>query len=223
VPTLARHFTVVVVDRRGRGDSGDAPGYAIEREAEDVAAVIDAIGEPVHLLGHSYGGVVALQAALRSDGLRSLALYEPPIGFDGLPEALIAELDELITAGAPAAAVELFMGETVGLPADVLAELRADTAAWRPMVDSAHTLPRELRSVADFRFDPGRYGDLSVPTVLLAGTDSPPELHVGVEILRAALGAPVRMMPGVDHEAVTTGPAVLSAAIIELLRAEVAR
>jgi hypothetical protein len=105
----------------------------------------------------------------------------------------------------------------------VLAELRADTAAWQPMVDSAHTLPRELRSVFDFRFDPGRYRGLDVPTVLLAGAESPPQLRIGVDLLHAAFDAPVWVMPGVDHEAVTTGPAVLSTTIIKLLHEEVVK
>ena len=197
--------------------------YSMDREAEDVAAVIDAMVEPVHLLGHSHGGIVALEAALRSRQLRSLALYEPPIGIDDLPEALVASLDELIAAGDHATAVELFMGEVVGLPAEVLTELRADTAAWQPMVDSVHTQPRELRTVLDFTFDASRYRDLDVPTVLLAGAESPPPLRIGVDLLHAAFGAPVWVMPGVDHEAVTTGPAVLSTTIIKLLHEEVVK
>jgi pimeloyl-ACP methyl ester carboxylesterase len=224
VPALARHFTVVTVDRRGRGDSGDAAQYAIEREYDDIAAVVDAIGEPVHLLGHSYAGICALEAALRTPNLRTLTLYEPPFGAnDAIPEDFATELEALVAAGDRDAAVERMMGDLVGLPPDVLAELRTETAAWQPMVDSVHTLPRELRSVQRFAFDARRYTSIDVPTVLLRGTLTAPELRVGVGLVHDAVtGARVVDMEGVDHEAVTTGPAVLTATIVRTLLGTVA-
>jgi pimeloyl-ACP methyl ester carboxylesterase len=220
-PSLTRHAAVVTVDRRGRGASGDTEPYALEREAEDLVAVVEAFDEPVHLLGHSYGGLVALEAALNTGKLASLTLYEPAIGFEGaIPAELVAEIEALIAAGRRDDATALMMGGLVGLPPDVLTALRADTAAWQPMVDSVHTLPRELRTVAGFRFDTARYSGIEVPTVLLAGTASPPEMHVGVHLVRDAVaGARVVAMEGVDHEAVTTGPDVLVAAITDQLLA----
>src|SRR5215470_6685249 len=79
LPEFEAHFTVYAVDRRGRGGSGDASSYSVEREFEDVAAVVDGIGEPAFLLGHSYGAVCSLEAALRTKNVRRLVLYEPPI------------------------------------------------------------------------------------------------------------------------------------------------
>src|SRR5262245_3900726 len=79
LPELEAHFTVYAVDRRGRGGSGDASTYSIEREFEDLAAVMDGIGEPGFLLGHSYGAVCSLEASLRTRNVRRLVLYEPPI------------------------------------------------------------------------------------------------------------------------------------------------
>ncbi len=74
-PGLENHFTVIVIDRRGRGSSGDGPIYAIEREYEDIVAVAEAFDEPVHLLGHSFGGLLTLEAALLTRNIRKLILY----------------------------------------------------------------------------------------------------------------------------------------------------
>ena len=79
LPTLAEHFTVYAIDRRGRGESGDAADYSLESEVEDVVAVVDSIGAPVSLLGHSYGAVCSLEASQRSERVRKLVLYEPPL------------------------------------------------------------------------------------------------------------------------------------------------
>jgi pimeloyl-ACP methyl ester carboxylesterase len=84
-PVLAERFTVYAVERRGRGESGDAEAYAIEREFEDVAAVVDSLDEPATLFGHSYGATVSLGAALLMQNLRTLILYEPAPGFASVP------------------------------------------------------------------------------------------------------------------------------------------
>lgn len=220
LPALVQHFTVLCPDRRGRGDSGDTAPYAIEREFEDIASVVDAIDEPVHLAGHSYGGICALEAALRTRNLRSLALYEPPLGLGGIPEEAVVQIDDLIADGQRDAAVELMMGQLVGTTDDVLARLRADRATWQSMVDSVHTLPRELREVDAFAFEAVRYRSIEVPTELLCGDASPPELHTGVHLLEAALPhARVITMPGVDHEAISLGPDTLSTTLITELAA----
>ena len=80
VPRLVEKYTLIAIDRRGCGTSGDAPGpYSIEREFEDVAAVVNSAGEGVSLFGHSYGGLVALGAAPLARNLAKLVLYEPPL------------------------------------------------------------------------------------------------------------------------------------------------
>lgn len=102
LPVLAPHARVYAIDRRGRGASGDARSYALEREVEDVVALVEAIGEPVDLLGHSYGGICALEAALHMPNLRSLILYEAPLPLPGVtiyPEGLIERLEALLAAG----------------------------------------------------------------------------------------------------------------------------
>jgi pimeloyl-ACP methyl ester carboxylesterase len=181
--------------------------------------LLDRLGAPAHLVGHSYGGICALEAALRTRNLASLTLYEPPITQGGeFPEEVIAAIDSHVAVGERDAGVQLMMEQIVGLPAEALSQLRAEPAAWQPMVDSVHTLPREFRSVDEFVFDAARYRDITVPTVLLRGAQSPPSLHLGVELVHDAIdGARVVTMPGVDHEAVTTGPDVLIAALTEVL------
>jgi len=98
LPLLESHFTVYALDRRGRGGSGDAGRYAIEREIEDVVAVLDAVGERVVLVGHSYGAICALEAAARAPGVRALILYEPPIpvGIEIYPPGVLDRLDGLV-------------------------------------------------------------------------------------------------------------------------------
>ena len=91
LPALERRFTVLAVDRRGRGGSGDAAAYALEREVEDVVAVVEAAGEPVALLGHSHGAVCALEAARLTGGVRALVLYEPPLGFVRWPAGVAGD------------------------------------------------------------------------------------------------------------------------------------
>jgi pimeloyl-ACP methyl ester carboxylesterase len=102
LPALEERFTVYAVDRRGRGGSGDAEGYAIEREFEDVAAVVDSIGKPANLLGHSYGTLCALEAALHTRSVRKLVLYDPGIEVAGqeiYPHEVIERLEALLGAG----------------------------------------------------------------------------------------------------------------------------
>jgi pimeloyl-ACP methyl ester carboxylesterase len=91
LPTLTPHFTVYAMDRRGRGGCGDATAYALEREFEDVVAVVDNIGEPAHLLGHSYGALCALEAARLTPNVAKLMLYEPPV-VPHFPPGFVAEL-----------------------------------------------------------------------------------------------------------------------------------
>ena len=119
LPAIEKQFRVFAVDRRGRGESGEARTYAIEREFEDVAAVVDSIGAEVNLLGHSFGGICALEAALLIPRLRKLVLYEPPLPVPGVPiyrEGIIDRLEALLDAGDRTAVLTTFMREVVRMP-----------------------------------------------------------------------------------------------------------
>jgi pimeloyl-ACP methyl ester carboxylesterase len=125
-PLLEPHFSLWMMDRRGRGESGDAPEYTIEREYEDVAAVVDAIGGPMDVFGHSFGGDVVLGAMLLTANLRRAVIYEPGPG--DLPN-LDAAADELEALCAREAMLEKFSRELVGFTAERYAEHRASDAS----------------------------------------------------------------------------------------------
>ena len=143
LPYLERFATVHALDRRGRGASGDAPGYDLKREFEDVAAVVDAVaeasGSAVDLYGHSFGGLCAFGAATLTANLRRLVLYEgwPPVDpvTRELPAGVGERLDALLAEGDHDAVVETMFGEVVRMPEAELAALRAQPswpARWRP-------------------------------------------------------------------------------------------
>lgn len=219
LPALEARFSVYAVERRGRGHSGDSEPYAIEREYEDIAAVVASTGQPTHLLGHSYGAICAIEAALLAENLRTLVLYEPAFDPDGFrfPPGLVDRLDVLLDAGDRNGVVTALMSDFLDLSPDELTELQA-SPSWPALVSTAHTLPRELRSVEAYRFDPARFRGLSVPTVLLEGDESPAELRVGVRLLDEALpNSRLVTMLGVGHEAVETGPEVFTSTILSVL------
>lgn len=217
LPNLEQHFTVHAMDRRGRGGSGDAAGYAIEREFEDVAAVIEAIGEPVFLLGHSYGAICSLEASLLTDKIRRLILYEPPIPTGGpiYPPGALERIQALVDAGDAEAGLEVFFREVVRMPDHELDSFRA-LPAWNVRVTLAPTIPRELAVDRSYRFRPERFASFSIPTLLLLGGDSPPVFRQATDALAASLpDSRVAVMAGQRHLAMDTAP--------ELFLAEVGR
>lgn len=171
---VAEHYTVYAIDRRGRGGSGDADEYDLGREIEDVAAVVESFDEPVTLLGHSYGALVALEAALRTDDLHGLVLYEPSFTpEEGAPEVeqLLGAIQPLLADGEKERA--LITGLTaVGMPEAYIEELRS-TSRWQELVDAADTLPREFERIIEYEFDSDRFTGMTTPTLLLAGGESP--------------------------------------------------
>ena len=171
-PRFEKHFTMIGMDRRGRGDSGDSPEYSIEREFEDIAAVVNGLDTPVLLFGHSYGALCALEAALRTDKFAGLILYEPAIygeGESGVSPQQLERLEALLVAGDREGVVTTFMGEILGISPDQL----KSSPAWPGRVAAAHTLPRELRAEEAYRLATDRVSKLSIPILLLLGGDSP--------------------------------------------------
>lgn len=165
---LAGRFTCHVMDRRGRGRSGDASEHAIEREAEDVRAVLEAAGPGAHLLGHSYGAICALEAARDAPPAR-LVLYEPPLLVGASQaERLATRYAEMIDRGEVEEALAFFLREGPEIPDEGIAALRT-TPIWPQMVAVAPTLTREARAIGRIDGDFERYRGIAVPTLLLVG------------------------------------------------------
>lgn len=217
LPALEEHFTLYAMDRRGRGQSGDAQEYAIEREFEDVVAVTEWAGDGVNLLGHSSGGLCALEAALLTDNVRRLILYEPSMGIVVVDPQVVDRLEALLKEGDRDALLVLFFREVVGAPAEQVAQMRS-LPAWEGRRAAAHTIPRELRADIDYAFDPGRFRELRIPTLVLEGGDSSAPFKAANEAVRAALSdCRVAVMPGQRHAAMDTGTELFTTEVLGFL------
>lgn len=204
---LTEHFTVYAVDRRGYGESGDADTYDLDREIEDVAAVVDLIDGPVTLLAHSYGALCALEAALQTDNLRALVLYEPAFTLDeGNPfiEALSKKIRPMLEAGENEQAI-VFQLRAAGMPEAHIDAARS-APGWQELVDAAHVLlPREHRVMIDYAFDPAPFADITTPTLLLVGGETPDLPKASAEAVDDAFpNSRIATIDGAGHFAMLT-------------------
>ncbi len=216
---LAEHFTVYAIDRRGRNGSGDAQAYSLQDEASDILAVVEAIDTPVHLLGHSYGALCLMEAALRADHLGKLILYEPPfpLGQDFYPPGSIDGLEALLARGDRAGVLTVFLRDFLHLsPLEM--ELVTYLPTWPARVAAAHTIPRELRQIQGYRFQPARFSARFVPTLLLLGGDSPYYMKDSIAALHQALPeSQLVVMPGQQHNAISMAPALFAREVLRFL------
>src|SRR5829696_4506222 len=173
---LNEHFTVFNYDRRGRGDSGDTAPYAVEREIEDIDALINEAGGSASVYGTSSGAALALEAAASGLAITKLALWEPPFIVEGHPRppADTARIyTELVAAGRRGDAVEYFMANVVGLPPEFVAE--AKKAPWWPAQEAlAHTLAYDATIMGDYSLPTERAASVMVPTLVIDGGASFP-------------------------------------------------
>jgi pimeloyl-ACP methyl ester carboxylesterase len=195
---LAAHFTVLTYDRRGRGDSGDTRPYAVEREVEDLEAVLDAGGDDVACFGYSSGAVLALRSAASK-----IVLYDlPPTP----PARHATELASLVEAGRRGDAVEYFQRELVGIPDPVIAQLRH--APFRPALEAmAHTLVYDATLLREEE----RTALPAVPTLAIVGADSPPVMRdVAATLVRSLPDGRYSLLEGAGHdlEPATVGPVI---------------
>ena len=189
---LHDRFTVFNVDRRGRGDSGDTQPYAVQREVEDIAAVVEAAGGAAAVFGHSSGANLALEAAASGVPLTKLVLYEPPFVVDGSRPLLAADMPQRLTAlvdgGRRGDAVELYQIEGIGMPADVVAGMR--NAPFRPALEAlAHTLAYDARVVGDLSLPAGALAAVAAPVLVISGENSPAMLRSAAAAVAAAVAS----------------------------------
>ncbi|MEU0793975.1 alpha/beta hydrolase [Amycolatopsis sp. NPDC005961] len=202
---LATRFTVYTYDRRGRGESTDTGPYAVEREVEDLAALVKEAGGEVFLFGISSGAALALEAA-RSLPVTKLALYEPPFVVDDtrprVPADYPARLDAVLAAGKRGQAVKMFMTEGVGLSGAVVATMRI-MPFWAKLKRVAHTLPYDTALVADHQSGeplPAAWPEVKVPALAVDGGRSPAWMRNGVSSLAKVLpSAEYKTLPGQTH------------------------
>jgi pimeloyl-ACP methyl ester carboxylesterase len=204
---LGERFTVLAFDRRGRGDSGDTPPYEVERELEDVAALIEEAGGSALLFGHSSGGVLSLGAVEAGLPVTKLVVYEPPFILDTtrppVPPDYVEHLDVLVADGRRGDAVAYFMTTGVGVPAEMVEQMK-QSPMWPGLEANAHTISYDGRVMGDLMsgrpFPPDRWSGVRVPTLVLDGGASPEWQRNAARALAEALpDARYRTLEGQDH------------------------
>jgi pimeloyl-ACP methyl ester carboxylesterase len=215
-PLLTSKFTACAMDRRGRGASGDSVEYSLAKEAQDVAAVVNSRPGQVFVLGHSYGGVAALEAAFLTDRIAKLMLYEPPLHEPVENNlAVAARVEELVGNGELEQAFILFQREIVKQSPEELARMKA-RPTWQRLVATIAVHPRQMRALSAYRFDADRVKQLRTPTLLLIGEDTAsPYANQSIRALRAALPNPTLVvLENQQHNAMDGARDALANAII---------
>jgi pimeloyl-ACP methyl ester carboxylesterase len=199
---LASQFSVVSYDRRGRGDSGDSSPYAVDREREDIHALIRAVGGSAFAFGSSSGANLALTSAAQGVPITRLALWEPNFLVDDsrapLPADYVQHLRQLTAEGRRGDALEYFMTAAVGMPAELVAPMRT-MPSWPNMEAVAHTLAYDGIAVAGFQLLTDQIATITVPTLVIDGGQTP-WLSAGADALAGALpSAERRTLAGQPH------------------------
>lgn len=212
---LAPHFTVYNYDRRGRGDSGDGPEYAVAREIEDIAAVAEAAGGTACLYGTSSGAALALEAARALPGaIAKLALWEAPYIVEGTrpfpPPNTAQAYRDLVAQGQRGEAVEYFMLKVVGLPPEFAAFARTQPW-WAGQEAIAHTLAYDAEVMGDYTLPAERAAQVRVPALVLAGAASFPFIIVTAQRLAELIpNAHYQLLPDQQHN---VDPAAIAPAL----------
>jgi pimeloyl-ACP methyl ester carboxylesterase len=220
LPLFSSRFTVCAMDRRGHGESLAGSNYSLQKEFEDVVAVVNSRPRPVFVLGHSYGAVCALEAAFLTDRISKLVLYEPPL--QDLDHSLIANrMENMIRAGEREQALLTFLQEIVMISPTEIAAMKA-RASWPGRVAGIDIQIREIRALAGYRFDAKRISTLKVPTLLLAGSKTAsPQLGKALNGLMDALpNRSLIVFEGQEHNAMDNVPQEFADAVANFLLAK---
>lgn len=222
VQALRGDLATFAMDRRGSGASGDTAPYAIDREFEDVAAVVDAVaartGGPLALWGHSYGCNPGMGGAALTTNVHHLILYEPSFGL-AYPGGSIEAIEAAVAAGDREAAVRAAFVDT-GVMTDDEFEAFKTTPRWPKVLAVAPTLPRECRVEHTWVYAPGQLDAIAAPTLLLTGSETGSELRELTHRAAEAIpNAQIRVLDGHGHFAFKTDPAMVAAIIHDWISA----
>jgi pimeloyl-ACP methyl ester carboxylesterase len=195
---LSERFTVFNYDRRGRGDSTDTPPYAVQREIEDLAALVQEAGGSAYVYGISSGGVLAMEAAHRLPSITKLAMYEPPFIVDDSrpprPDDYVQQLDTMTAEGRPGDAVAYFMTAAAGVPAEFVAGMRGQPF-WPALEAIAHTIAYDGRVMGNTMSGnplPAEWAAITTPTLVVDGGNNP-TFHTGAKAL-------ADLLPNAQHQ-----------------------
>lgn len=220
---LAQHFTVFNYDRRGRGDSGDTPPYAVEREVEDLQALIEVAGGSAYVWGLSSGAILTLKAAASGLAINRLALHEPPLFVAAQdrqpPKDFVEHLTNLIAVDRRGDAVTYFMTKGMGAPGFVIPMMHLMPGAWPKLEAVAHTLPYDAQLLEVYRarkpLSDEDWTAVTMPTVVMAGSESPAFLRNDAQALAEALPhARLLTQRGLSHTK-KLSPKVIASVLVE--------
>ncbi|RAL24128.1 alpha/beta fold hydrolase [Thermoflavimicrobium daqui] len=221
---LAKHFTVISYDRRGRGDSGDTQPYTVQREIEDIEALIDRVGGTAYVYGISSGAILALEAADKlSNKIKKLALYEPPLILDSsrppLPKNYVEQINDAIASGDRRKAVEIFMTQALLLPVEYLAPMQAEPM-WKDLEEVAHTLAYDgtisKEVMAGKPLPSNKWTSITSTTLVISGENSEPFFHNAAKAITGnLLNAEYCVLDGQHHD---VSPESITPVLVEFFK-----
>ena len=217
IPTLADSFTVASYARRGRGDSGDTPPYSLEREIEDLAAVVDELGGHAHAFGASSGGALLLEAAAAGLSLDRIAVWEVPyaVGGDAIAgwQEYSAALREALARDDRDQALELFM-RLAGSPEEMVEQVK-ESEHWPIMRELAPTLAYDAACLGDGPPPADRLGNILQPTLVITGPGGEQAMQeLAVDFMGSSADAIVAAMPAAERRRLTKGGHMVDPAIL---------
>jgi len=216
-PLFASKFRVCAMDRRAHGGSGDTAPYSLQKEVEDVVAVVAAQPGPVFVLGHSFGAVCAFEAAFHTAKIAGLALYEPPVRVAD-HSVILARMEAMMRSGDREGALVTFMREIVLISPDEVAVMKG-RPSWAGLLATVETSVRQDRALSQYQFNPARARTMTVPTLLMEGSKTAsPEVKGSIDSLRETLPhATLHIFEGQEHNAMDAIPQEFAATVSSFL------
>jgi len=204
VPLLDNNFTVVTYDRRGRNESGDTAPYTVEREIEDIEALINEIGDSAYIIGFSSGAALAFRAAASGLSIKKLAMYEAPyvmnMGGHNPPADTAEQLKQLIATERRSAAVKFFMKDMVGMPG-IISAIMSLLPIWKKLKAVAHTIPYDAAIMDGFTIPTALAAKINIPTLVMNGSKSPVSLRNASKKMSEVIpNAQYQILAGQTHD-----------------------